>query len=329
MLLLVACGGNRAPEPMRLPPPPPPADAAVVIDAPVALAAPDAPPRDCWTAGPITAPPTGVPVAAPVSTSTYPLRFTIIDGAESARRAAALHARFPSFEFHVDDAGVVAWLTTDRMPCVIADAQQVTMANQATMIAFMTELAQEMPDVPFLAEYAAQPYLGPNHKLQLSIRQVRDIPSVLALGLAAKELDDAQLLGKWAGARVQWFRPVEHQKVIARPLNKCVGPNGGGGCDQPGPQVITTIEHRLRGQKPIAARYVDSIERTTVMTRTAKAIEIRRVAFLHVNDLTLGEDLFGSEAKAQLEGQFGVELGVTPTDQRDAVTGAALPPRQR
>jgi hypothetical protein len=85
----------------------------------------------------------------------------------------------------------------------------------------------------------------------------------------------------------------------------------------------------LRGQKPIAARYVDSIERTTVMTRTAKAIEIRRVAFLHVNDLTLGEDLFGSEAKAQLEGQFGVELGVTPTDQRDAVTGAALPPRQR
>ena len=146
----------------------------------------------------------------------------------------------------------------------------------------------------------------------------------VASALPKTELTDAELLQKWAGSRVQWIRPVEHQRVIPMP-NPCAGNRSGHPCDPPGPRVITTVERRLRGERPMAKRYVGEIDRATVMMRAPTGVEVRRVATVRVDDRALGRDLFGSDAAANLEGEYGVDLVVTGTDRRDAITGAPLP----
>ncbi len=250
----------------------------------------------------------------PTTTSTYPLVFPALDPAERTRRAEALQARHPSFEFRLDEVGVVVSLSTDRAPCEVLDAGQLTMTNQDAVKRYLAELAREMPDVPFVSGYGVTFLRAPDGTPRLSLRQIRDVPDVLASALPKTELTDAELLAKWAGSRVQWIQPIPSTAASSRRPIPAPATAAGTRAIPPGPRVLTTTERRVRGERPMSKRYIEEIERTTVMTRTAKAVEVRRVAYVHVDDVALGRDVFGSDAKANLAAEYGVELDVTGTD---------------
>ncbi|MGH7281942.1 MAG: hypothetical protein ACRELY_10490 [Polyangiaceae bacterium] len=94
-------------------------------------------------------------------------------------------------------------------------------------------------------------------------------------------------------------------------------------CDPPGPRRETIVKRKVVGERA-AKPYLQTPIRTTVMTRTAKGVDVRRVAEVEIDIRKLEDDLPGAAA---LEGEN--DVAVTPTDLLDAVTGAALPPRPR
>ena len=286
----------------------------------------------CWASGPIGLAGTGDPVATPVSSTKYPLTFAPIGDKERERRVGALHARHPSFDFDIDDFGVVTsakLLATNRLPCPVKKELETIhyLSNDTVSVVadWLAALAAEMPDVPYLQGYSVQGVIEHGALTGVLLRQSKPVAEVLVHDLARTELDDDALIAKWSGSRVQWFRPFKHTKITPVRNFRCVPPPGGG-CDPPGPRVEETIEMRLRGERPISKRYVESIERTSDVTRTGTSLVIRRSALLHIDDGKLGDDLFG---KPNVEAEFGVELRVTGTDRRDAVTGEALPPQPR
>jgi hypothetical protein len=330
LALFVACAGKeppRAPLTSRPPidaAPAPMVGAGLMIDA--AIIPPDASDPTCWSGtGPIAAgadPSAAIPV--PTSTTPYPFHYPLVAAAESARRAALLAQAYPGFEFVVDDVGVVTQITTTHIPCELRAG--ITMANQEVVAHYLAALAGELTAVPFLTEYGVTPSSPLADVPRLAIRQTRDVAPVLTHALPATELDDAAILRTYKGARVEWWRIIKTDHVQPSP-NPCLHYHGPHPCDPPGPRVTTVVTRKLLGARTLGPRYIDSITRTTEVRRDAKALQVRRVATLVLDDLHLAADLFGSESA--VDTQYDSEVVADGWRRRDAITGAVLPAPSR
>jgi hypothetical protein len=327
VVMLAACGGGHTTRATQVKPPPDAAVQATIVLPPVDAAPPA---RDCWSGSgavdrTINA---GDTVPPPTSETAYPLHYAILPATESTRRANLLHARYPDFEFFINDLGIVTELTTDRMPCAVRDeidaGRSLTMTTQPVIKAYAATLATEIPDVPFLdTDYNAHPYRATHDLIRLALDQTRDVPGVITRALPKVELDDAALTKKWAGSRIQLFQLITTTKTFSQ-ANPCLGSRHIP-CDPPGPRVVTSVLRKLRGERPFTAKFVDGYERTTIVKRTPTGVEVRRVAVPTLRGAELEQAIFGPNNEVEME--MPNDIVITGAEQRDAITGDALPAR--
>ncbi len=317
---LVGCGGNASYKVAATPPPPAPvASAPPSVDA--GGAAITATPRtDCWAGeGDVFPAPVGSPIPPVASRKSYPLFFPALPNEEKARREEAFSARYPERAFRVDEVGVVREVTLTRMPCDVFDELKtggaLTMKTYATMTKFTAELEREMADVVGLAHFGAVP-IQRDGKPVLVLREGSDIPAALASALP-KELDDAALVARYAGARVRWTKTVRRDVVVRRG-NPCLRHRGPEPCDPPG-NTVERVEHPVLGERPFGKRYLESFERKVILVQREKGLELRQVAIPSFDYANLAKDLFGSENSVKTEGEN--EILLTGALARDVVTG--------
>ncbi len=218
-LALLACGGKAS---NHLEPPRPAVSAAAeptstegasIADAGAVVALRE----DCWNGvGNVFPQPIGPPIPLPASTKTYPLFFRVLSKEEREAREEAFARRYPERTIRLDEVGIVYEVALTRMPCEakdeIASRGGLTMKTYETMQKFTAKLESEMSDVVGLGHYGAIPQKKDGAQL-LVLRQMADVPDALVRGLP-KELDDAALLARYAGERVQWTRTVRRDVVV-------------------------------------------------------------------------------------------------------------------
>jgi hypothetical protein len=260
-----------------------------------------------------------------VSTTSYPLLYPFISTEEVTRRAQLLGRHHPGFTFTVNDVGAVVRITTERIPCALsAEVRQLgylSVNTEGLVPVYLAALARELKDVPFLSEYRVEAFKSANGSAGLAFSPAPDGPPVLWDVLRKRQLDDAALFGKLAGARVQWWRIVRTETAVPQ-SNPCAHYSGPMHCDPPGPIVTTRVARNLVGERLLTARYTTFVTRSSVMTRRANGLEVRRVADLDIDDTALAKDLFGARYATELQDE--IEITVTGSKRRDALTGEAL-----